>query len=173
MNRIIVIIFRFVGVILFQVLILNNVFLFGVATPYVYPLAILLMPFETPRSLLLLIAMVTGLILDAFTGTGGMHTFALVFMAYSRPVAINYLMPREGYHPDSKPTIDSMGIVWVLLYTSILLLVFHLIFCTIEVMSFKYVAYLFMRITTSTITAVLIVLLLQFMVYPIRKKRMS
>jgi rod shape-determining protein MreD len=173
MNKVLIIILRFVGLILFQALILNNVFLFGVATPYIYPLAILLMPFETPRSVLLLLAMATGLVLDAFSGTGGMHTFALVFMAFSRPLIITYLMPREGYAPDAKPTIDSMGFVWVLLYTSVLFLIFHLMFCTIEVMSFKYAAYLFVRIITSTIAAVLIVLVLQFMFYPIRKKRMS
>ena len=42
-------IFRFVVVVLFQVLVMDNVMLNGYMVPYVYLLFILLMPFETPQ----------------------------------------------------------------------------------------------------------------------------
>ena len=73
--------FRFCFIILIQVLILNDIPLkWGTQTsglpvfqPILYPIFILLLPFETPIWLLLALGFVTGISMDTFMNTGG-HT---------------------------------------------------------------------------------------------------
>jgi len=84
-------IFRFIVVILFQVLIMDNVMINGYMIPYTYILFILLMPFETPRWIQLLAGFTLGLTMDLFTGTPGMHTAATVLIAFVRPYLLDLL----------------------------------------------------------------------------------
>ncbi|TFH25649.1 MAG: rod shape-determining protein MreD, partial [Bacteroidia bacterium] len=58
---------RFILVVLFQVLVMDNVMINGYMIPYVYLLFILLMPFETPRWLQLIAGFGLGLTLDLFS----------------------------------------------------------------------------------------------------------
>ena len=60
-------IFRFLIVILLQVTIFNYTNLFGYINPFVYLYFILLIPFETPMWIALLLAFLTGFTQDLFT----------------------------------------------------------------------------------------------------------
>ena len=81
-------ILRFCIIILLQVLILNKITLrwwsepsgFPVFIPYVYPLFILLLPFETPVWALLIMGFILGTTVDSFMNTAGMHAFATVVL---------------------------------------------------------------------------------------------
>ena len=75
---------RFLIVVLVQVLVMNNIQISGLIIPYVYILFILLMPFETPKWLLLINAFLLGLSIDFFSHTLGMHAAASVFIAWIR-----------------------------------------------------------------------------------------
>ena len=88
---------RFAVLVLVQVLILNNIQISGYLNPYVYVLFVLLLPFETPNWLLLVVAFLLGLSIDLFSQTPGIHAFATVFMAFFRPFILNVLSPRDGY----------------------------------------------------------------------------
>ena len=79
---------RFIFLVLFQVLILNNIQLSGYINPYFYVYFILLLPFETPRWVLLISAFILGFAIDAFTNTPGLNTAACVFMAFIRHFVI-------------------------------------------------------------------------------------
>jgi len=60
--------------------------------PYIYILFILLLPANTNRSLLLIIAFFTGLTVDFFAHTLGLHAAASVFIAYLRPGTIRLFL---------------------------------------------------------------------------------
>ncbi len=90
-------IIRFVLLVLFQVLVFNNIQLGGYLNPYIYVLFLLLMPFETPRWLLLVAAFTLGISIDVFSNTLGIHTSATVFMAFIRPFVLDFIAPRDGY----------------------------------------------------------------------------
>ena len=115
-------IFRFFVVVLFQVLVMDNVMINGYMNPYIYLLFILLLPFETPRWLLLLSGFALGLTMDLFTGTLGMHTAATVLAAFVRPYLLNLLASRDGYEPETFPRIHYYGFLWFLKYTLLLVL---------------------------------------------------
>jgi len=105
-------IIRFIVVVIFQVLVMDNVMISGYMVPYIYLLFILLMPFETPRWIVLMAGFALGLGIDLFEHTLGMHTAATVLIAFVRPYFLNLLAPRDGYEPDTFPRItitDSCG----------------------------------------------------------------
>ena len=63
----------FIGLVLLQVLILNNVHIAGYATPFLYIYLILKFESETPRNALMLWAFFLGLTVDIFSDTPGMN----------------------------------------------------------------------------------------------------
>ena len=89
-------IFRLVIFILVQVFVLNKIpHLHRFIIPSLYFLFILWLPFSLSRIGLLFVGFITGLILDYFTMTPGLHAAACVLIAYARPFIINLLIPKD------------------------------------------------------------------------------
>jgi|SRR3990172_928336 len=119
--------FRFVFLILFQVLILNNIELGGYLNPFLYVLFLLMLPFEMADWIVLLLGFLLGLALDMFMDTLGMHTTACVFMAFMRKNVLRIMSPREGYEGGKSPNFRDMGIAWFFIYASLLVFLHHLV----------------------------------------------
>ena len=83
--------------ILIQVYVLNKIpHLHRYITPYLYYLFILWLPFSISRMGLLFVGFLTGLILDYFMMTPGLHAAACTLIAYVRPFVINVLTPKDS-----------------------------------------------------------------------------
>ena len=158
-------IFRFVVVILFQVLVMDNVMINGYMIPYIYLLFILLMPFETPRWIQLLAGFVLGLTMDLFTGTLGMHTAASVLVAFVRPYLLDLLAPRDGYEAETFPRIHYYGFLWFLKYTLLIVLVHHLALFYLEVFQLKHFFSTLLRVILSSILSTSTIVLSQYFVF--------
>lgn len=158
-------IIRFFVLILVQVLLLDNVLLGGYLNPYFYILFILLMPFETPKWLILVAGFMLGLSIDLFTNTLGMHTAATVFMAFMRPWILSFFAPRDGYDSDSYPRIHYYGLSWFARYALILTFLHHIVLFYIEVFHFQYFFSTFLRVISSTILTTSTVILSQYFIY--------
>jgi hypothetical protein len=103
-------IIRFILFILVQVYVLDNIHLHKLATPYLYMLFVIWMPFKMNRAWQLLIAFVFGFTLDSFRHNPGFHAAACVLIAYIRPFFISVLIPQEGADTNyNEPSIKSMG----------------------------------------------------------------
>lgn len=88
---------RFILFILIQVYLLNKIpHLHRFITPYLYFLFILWLPFSISRQWLLIVGFITGLTLDYFTMTPGLHAAACTLIAYVRPFLINILTPKDS-----------------------------------------------------------------------------
>jgi rod shape-determining protein MreD len=158
-------IFRFIVVILFQVLVLDNVMINGYMIPYFYILFILLMPFETPRWIQLLSGFVLGLTMDLFTGTPGMHTAATVLIAFVRPYLLDLLAPRDGYEAETFPRIHFYGLLWFLKYTLLIILIHHLALFYLEVFQLKHFLSTLLRVILSSILSTSTIVLSQYFVF--------
>ncbi len=156
---------RFLFLVLFQVLVLDNIQLGGYLIPYMYVLFILLMPFETPGWLLLVSAFFLGFSIDLFEHTPGVHASATVFMAFLRPSVLKIISPREGYEPNSYPRIHYYGISWFLQYSAILVFSHHLFLFYIEVFAFSGFFNTFFRIILSSIFSIGLIILSQFLIF--------
>ena len=153
---------RFVVLILLQVLVLNNLQLPGVFNPYIYPLFLLLLPLRMPLWLLLLIGFLSGLTMDMFANTMGMHAAASVLLCFMRPQVLKLIEPSGGYELTDKPTLSHMGFRWFATYASILVVIHHLFFFFLETLEFGQVGFMLLKIILSTALSLLLILLIEF-----------
>jgi hypothetical protein len=156
---------RFVILIAAQLLIFNSIQFSGYINPYIYVLFILLLPFETPKWLLLITAFLLGFIMDIFSDTPGMHTAATVFMAFLRPFVLNLISPREGYESGTFPRVFYYGVNWFTRYALILIFAHHFILFYIEIFRFGNFFSTFFRVILSTVMSLIFIVLSQFFIY--------
>ncbi|MEI7801589.1 MAG: rod shape-determining protein MreD [Bacteroidota bacterium] len=153
---------RFVVLVLLQVLVLNNLQLPGVFNPYIYPLFLLLLPLRMPLWLLLLLGFLSGLTLDLFSNTMGMHAAASVLLCFMRPQVLKLIEPSGGYEQTDKPTLSHMGFRWFATYAAILLVIHHLFFFFLETLEFGQVGFMLLKIILSTALSLLLIFLIEF-----------
>lgn len=123
--------FLFIGLVLLQMLILNNICFLGFINPYLYVYFILLLPSSVGRDWTLALGFLIGLCVDIFSDTLGCHAFATTLMAYLKPYIHNLLGPREDYDAYI-PSFKTFGQETFLEYAAILVLIHHLTFFVIE-----------------------------------------
>ncbi|TVR76637.1 MAG: hypothetical protein EA409_13275 [Saprospirales bacterium] len=111
----------------------------------VYPVFIMILPINTPRTYVLLIAFFLGLLLDIFYLTPGIHSSALVFMAFIRTPLLNLLEPRGGYKVNSSPTPYHLKFNWFLGYASLMLFAHHLFYFSVEFFSIAHLLHIWMK----------------------------
>ncbi len=164
------IILRFVIIIAFQVLVLKRVqFSEGVLSYghlFLYPVLIFILPLKIQRSIVLIIAFFTGLAVDMFYDSPGVHTATLLVTAYARSIVMRVLSPYEGYKTKDNPSIRDMGFTWVLVYTALLLLIHLFTYFSIEAFSAVFIFEIVMRTIFSFILSYGVILLYQIIFRP-------
>lgn len=161
-NEVVKNILRFFFLILFQVLILNNVQLSGYLNPFLYVLFILMLPFSTPDWLVLILSFVLGISVDMFADTGGLHAAASVLMAFFRKPVLRLIAPREGYDVNQQPTIQQFGFGWFATYSGLLVLVHHLFLFYMEAFHFSEFFSTFFRAILSSLFTLMLIFISQF-----------
>ena len=96
-RQLITISFRFIGLVLLQILVLNNIQFSSILNPFLYVYLIIVLPVDFRPSIALLLGFLLGLSVDVFCQTLGMHTIATTFAAFCRPYILLYMSPRDGY----------------------------------------------------------------------------
>lgn len=150
---------RFVILILVQVLVLNNMNLGGYMNPYIYILFILLLPANINRSLLLIIAFFTGLTIDFFGNTLGLHAAACVFIAFLRPGTINLLFRYYEFSSGEEPGPVAIGVRGFIKYALILVFLHQLLLFYLEVLTFNNFFFTLLNVILSTVLSTFIMLI--------------
>ncbi len=158
-------IIRFLALLLVQILIFNNIEIGGYIIPYIYILFIILLPFETPAWITLILAFILGLLVDIFCETLGMHTSATVFMAFLRPYILSYFAPRDGYESGSYPRVFYYGLPWFIKYALLMVLAHHLFLFYVEMFKLQDFFTTLLRVILSTLFSTTIIVLSQFFVF--------
>jgi len=149
----------FMILILLQVLLFNNIQFSGYVNPYIYVMFILLLPVEMPQWILMLISFFTGLLVDFFGGTTGMHAGATVVAGFVRPYILILISPRDGYEPGANPSMLSYGFRWFLFYTILMVTIHHFVLFYLEVFRFAGFFSTMLRVLISSgVTAAFILL---------------
>jgi rod shape-determining protein MreD len=161
-NEVIINILRFLFLVFFQVLILNNIQLSGYLNPFLYVLFILMLPFKTPDWLVLVLAFLLGLSIDMFADTGGLHAASSVLMAFMRQPILKLIAPREGYDINQQPTIQQFGFGWFFTYAGILVFVHHLFLFFLEAFHFSEFFHTFSRVILSSLFSLTLIFVSQF-----------
>ena len=155
----------FIGLVLLQVLILNNVHIAGYATPFLYIYLILKFESDVSRNVLMLWAFFLGLTVDIFSDTPGMNASATVLLAFLRPAFLRLFVPRDTLDA-LVPAIHTMGVSPFLKYLVACVFVHHGMLLVIEFFSFAHMGTLLLRIVASTLLTVICIMAIE----GIRKK---
>jgi rod shape-determining protein MreD len=123
---------------------------------------IMLLPVEIPSWLLLLLSFITGGIIDFFSGTPGMHSSATVLAGFIRPYILRLISPRDGYEPNSDPSMIIYGFRWFLIYSAFIVLVHHTALFYLEVFRFTDFFRTLGRVLLSSVFSITFILLFEF-----------
>ncbi len=162
-------ILRFIILLLVQVLVLNHIHFSGYINPYLYVLFILLLPFQTPLWLLLVVSFLMGLSVDLFSNTPGMNAAASVFMAYIRPGVIRLLESGKNYEVGMSPGIRDLGFRWFFSYSLMLILAHHFVLFYLEIFRMSEFFTTFSRVVLSTIFTLILVIITQYLFHTGKK----
>ncbi len=152
-------IIRFAVFILVQVYILNRIpHLHRFISPYIYFLFILWLPFSVSRQWLLVIGFFTGLTLDYFMVTPGLHAAACLLIAYVRPIMIALLTPKDSSEFNYRePSPKSMQWTPYIVYVVVLTLLHHTYMVFLEWLSTgNFLDFIIKVIATTGISLLLI-----------------
>ncbi len=152
-------IFRMAVFILVQVYILNKIpHLHRFITPYLYYLFILWLPFSISRVGLLLVSFITGLTLDYFMMTPGLHAAACVLTGYVRPFVINILTPKDSFEFNYRePSPKAMRWAPYAVYVLILSFLHHGYMVLLEWLDFgRFLEFVIKVVATTGISMLLI-----------------
>ena len=157
--------------ILVQVYVLDKIpHLHRFVVPYLYFLFLLWLPFTLPRMGLLAIGFLTGITLDYFKMTPGLHTAACLLVVYIRPFLINVMMPKEtteiNYH---EPSPRAMGWGPYLIYAFILTLLHHTYLVMLEWLQFGSFLHFLIKVGATTAISMLLIITVELL-FPRRQR---
>ena len=156
----------FIGLVFVQVMMLNNICLFGLATPFVYVYFLLVLDKDINHNALMLIAFLLGLSVDIFSNTPGVNAGASVLVAFLRPGLLRLFSPRDEYD-NFEPGIYTLGPWPFVRYATVSILLHHTALFCLEFFSLVNIEYLSLRILCSALLTVLLVVAVEF----VRHKR--
>ena len=135
----------FIGLVLIQVLILNQMHINGYATPYVFIYFILKFHSRVSQNELMLWAFFLGLTVDVFCNTPGMNAASATCLAFSRNTFLKMVTLRS-LDEDFEPGIKALGISAFLRYILLSCILYCTLFLMIDNFSFFNLPVLLLKI---------------------------
>lgn len=148
---------RYLLVMLLQVLLFDQLQLWGACHPYIYVLCLLMMPITLPHSVDMLIGAFAGFIMDIFCNSLGVHMAACILLMYIRPYLIGVIV-NDKDRLNEQISLHSIGMEALLKYTVIMVLIHHLTVFSLAAWSWSHMGFVLLEtIVSSTITILLVI----------------
>ena len=163
-------IIRFIGLVLLQIAVFDNLRIGNYIHPCIYVIFILLMPFDTPTWKLMINGFLIGFVVDIFNGTPGLNASATVFMSYMRPFIIGITTRKSDIEGKNEPSIGEMGRQWFLIYSLLLLVIHNLFLFWMEAFSIKLFGVVLVEVLLSVPISLIFIVLLIYLLKPVKNK---
>jgi len=154
-SEILINIFRFIMLVLLQVLILNHINFLGYVNPYLYILFILLYPLDGNKGLLIFLSFFIGLSIDIFGDSGGIHAASSVFIAYIRPMLLKFSFGVSYEYNMVK--INKVPLIERLTYIASMVFLHHIILFSMEIFSFSHILLILKSTLFSSIFSIILI----------------
>ena len=151
------------GYLFLYIFLFKNLVLFDKAFCFIYLAFLLSIPIDSNRILAMFIGFFTGLVIDIFSDSLGIHTAASVLLMYIRYYLIEWLTPQGGYDSNALPSATSMGLQWYLIYAFPLILVHHICLFYIEAGRSDMFFFTLTKVILSTLFTLLVIILFQYL----------
>ena len=148
---------------LIQVLVFRTTTLWDVAACFIYTGFLIQLPFYLPKISILVITFCFTFAIDIFFDTPGVHTCAALVVMYFRPSIIKILSPQGGYESLESINIFNMGIQWHTLYAFIMIFIHTTLVFIIESAGSFHVGISLLKILSTTLFTLIVVMLYQFL----------
>jgi rod shape-determining protein MreD len=147
--------------VLLQTLVINNIHLFGIVTPFVYFYVLLKMPVDMNRSYIILLSFFLGLVIDSFSNTFGIHAAACSLLGFVRNPLVEQFVDVRELPGGSVPSYRLFGFGKFFYYTLILVTLHHAVLFSIDSFGFFQPAQLFKRMLSSIALTVLLLVIIE------------
>tara|TARA_S200000501_G_scaffold42443_1_gene34387 strand:- start:905 stop:1414 length:510 start_codon:yes stop_codon:yes gene_type:complete len=162
MNRdLITLLLSFVTLVLIQVILFNNINIFGFINPMIYLLFLVIFRFDSDQTLFILICFILGFCIDFLSQSGGAHTIASLTTGFLRPLLIKYSFGVTSEIPSTFQ--NDSRITNKFLFLGLLIGIHHLLYFIIVYFNWS-AYYLILKnvILTSLFSLILIALVSNF-----------
>ena len=133
---------RYAIVMLLQVLLFNQLQLFGVCHPYIYVMCLLMMPITLPHSVDMVIGAVVGLIMDVM---------------FLRPYILGVII-NDKERLTEQINQQTIGLVPLLKYAAILVAVHHLMVFALGAWSWYHIGFILIETLVSSVLTLIVLL---------------
>ena len=148
---------RYVIVMILQVLLFDQLQLWGACHPYIYVLCLLMMPITLPHSLSMIIGAVIGLVMDVFCNSLGVHTAACIFIMFIRPYLIGAIV-NDKDRLNEQISSRAIGREALIKYVVIGVLIHHLTVFSLAAWSFSHIWFVLLETLVSSIVTIFIII---------------
>lgn len=163
---------RFMVLIALQVALFKNIGYYNIASPFPYVLIVLLLPFNIPNFLLYVLAFTTGLTVDAFYNTLGVHSAACVALAFFRIMFFSVTLEVDVKDSSNTPGWNSMDFKWYSSYVALGVFIHHFVLYFVEVFAFHNILNTLYSIILSAVFTLLVIFLISIITFK-RKSRLA
>ena len=148
---------RYIVVMLLQVLLFDQLQLWGACHPYIYVLCLLMLPITLPHGVDMVIGAVAGIIMDIFCNSLGIHMASCILLMFIRPYLIGAIVSDKDRLNEQIST-RTLGFEGMVKYVVILVLLHHLTIFTLAAWSWQHMGFVLLEtLVSSTITILIII----------------
>jgi rod shape-determining protein MreD len=141
---------HFLILVVLQLFVFNNIYLFEIVHPYIYVYFLLLLPINFSRTWVMILAFVLGLIIDLFSSTYGIHAASATLTAFIRPLLLGAFVSDEDTDALIEPHIKGFGLRAYLFYALALVSIHHLTLFMLEAFGFRAFGFTLLKILLTT-----------------------
>ena len=149
--------FRYVVVMILQVLLFDQLQLWGACHPYIYVLCLLMMPITLPHSASMIIGAAAGLVMDVFCNSLGVHMAACILLMFLRPYLIGAIV-NDKDRLNEQISSRAIGTEALIKYVVIGVLIHHLTVFSLAAWSFSHIWFVLLETLVSSIVTTLIII---------------
>ena len=148
---------RYILVMLLQVLLLDQLQLWGACHPYLYILCLMMMPITLPHSVSMIIGAVVGLVMDIFCNSLGVHTAACILLMFIRPYLIGAIV-NDKDRLNEQISLRAIGMEALIKYVVILVLIHHLTVFLLAAWSWAHIGFVLLETLVSSLITISLII---------------
>ncbi len=161
----------FIFLLLLQVFIVGKLNINPLIQPNILLLFFLTLPIDLKPVPTLLIGFAGGILLDMFNNSAGFNSTALLIMSYARIYYVRSFARIDIFESGVEPGLSTVGYRWFIIYSAVMVSVYHLVYAFIESFSFRYIPENILSALLSGTVSLGLILLFQILFYRTKTKQ--
>jgi rod shape-determining protein MreD len=142
---------------LLQVLLFDQLQLWGACHPYIYLLCLLMMPITLSPIVDMLIGAGIGLIMDVFCNSLGIHTASCILIMFLRPYLLGVIL-NDKDRLNEQVSLRAIGMEAFIKYTVTLVLIHHLTVFSLAAWSWQHIGFVLLETLVSSAITIFVII---------------